>query len=258
VSVGGGEGGVSVGVVVRVEVGRSDGGVVCKGFIHQHNHQANHQKIQPPQLATAIEPQLSSLDGPSLADAAWALARLGAQQVPAPWLGALVTRVDQLLEQDEQDGSSGQQQQQQQQQGTGVQAAAGGLSSPGAFQLGGRALAERAAQQASGFAAGGGNSSGSSSSSSSSTQPAGQRRVDARSLAVLIWSLARLGHRPPRSWLLAFKAVSGEELGEEPARRLARFIAGALLQHQRRETGQGQARQGQRRRQQQRGVHANE
>ncbi|KAI8471244.1 MAG: cryptococcal mannosyltransferase 1-domain-containing protein [Monoraphidium minutum] len=179
----------------------------------------------------AMEPQLPGLDGPSLADAAWGLARLGAD-VPGPWLAGLVAAVDARLEGDTARGG--------QDEGGGAaqpaEAVGGGGSGPGAFGLGGGALAERAAAQARGYVAGAAAEGDGAPPPGPGAASAG-RAVDARCLAVLIWALARLGHRPPRGWLLAFKAASGEQLGAPAAQQLARFIAGALLQAQRREGG---------------------
>jgi hypothetical protein len=199
-----------------------------------------------PTTKTAVEPQLPTMDGPSLSDAAWALARLEVGEVPGAWLAALVAAVDGLLEQDERDegrggggggltgSSDAAEEQQQHQQVVGP----GSAESDGtaALHLGGSALVDRAAAQARGYATAAGTSGDGAAALPPPPLPAEGRqgrRVDARGLAVLIWSLARLGHRPPRGWLLAFKAASGRELGEEPARRLARFIAGALLVDQR-------------------------
>jgi hypothetical protein len=91
--------------------------------------------------------------------------------------------------------------------------------------LAGGGLADLAAAQARGFAFGGAAAEG----APSPAPPPGSPRVSARTLALLIWSLARLGRRPPRGWLLAFKATAEAQMGPEAARRLARFIAGALL-----------------------------
>lgn len=188
--------------------------------------------------APASEPQLLDLDGPALADAAWALARLGAD-VAEPWLAALVAAVDRRLEDDRQpqDSSAGgpSTQQQQQQQPSSQQRTAT------YFSFSSSALVERAGSQARGYAVAAAVDAPTTAQGAHqavATVPEqhrllSKRHMDARSLAVLIWSLARLGHRPPRGWLMAFKATSGAELGELPARQLARFIAVALLQHQR-------------------------
>lgn len=197
-----------------------------------------------------MEPRLPGLDGASLADAAWALARLGAD-VPAPWLAALVAAVDAALEEGAQDsvgggdGGGGVASE----PGTGAGGGAAALEGP--FGLGGGALAERASAQARGYAAaaaaGGPDSQAAAAAAADAAWQQGERLgdggggtgVDARRLAVLIWSLSQLGHRPPRSWLLAFKALSERQLGEGAARQLARFIAGALLQQQRRRDAPG-------------------
>jgi hypothetical protein len=210
--------------------------------------------LPPPSPNTrtaALEPQLAGLDGPSLADAAWGLARMGAP-VPSPWLGSLVAAVDARLA--EAGGAAARPEAVMAAEvgadaAGGVQApAAAAAARPGPLGFGGSALVERAAAQARGIATAAaaaeddGAPAGPIAATASGGGGGAGGGVDARCLAVLVWALARLGHRPPRSWLVAFKAASEEQLGVDAARRAARFIASALLRQQ--PGGRGEGRPG--------------
>lgn len=50
----------------------------------------------------------------------------------------------------------------------------------------------------------------------------------AQVLAVLVWSATRMGSRPKKEWLLAFRARAIAQYGSEAAGQLARLVALAV------------------------------
>jgi hypothetical protein len=56
------------------------------------------------------------------------------------------------------------------------------------------------------------------------------QQIDARSWAVVFWGLLRVGTRPKRDWLLAFKARAAAEYEPDAASQLTQYVAQLLLQ----------------------------
>lgn len=58
---------------------------------------------------------------------------------------------------------------------------------------------------------------------------------EAQSLAIVIWGFSSLGQKPNRKWLITFKRLAGAEYDDGSAQQLAKFMAGALAQQNRRQ-----------------------
>eukprot|EP00878_Enallax_costatus_P018071 GHUV01019013.1.p1 GENE.GHUV01019013.1~~GHUV01019013.1.p1 ORF type:complete len:662 (+),score=160.67 GHUV01019013.1:433-2418(+) len=58
---------------------------------------------------------------------------------------------------------------------------------------------------------------------------------EAQGLAIVIWSFSSLGLKPDRRWLITFKGLSGSQFDDDSAQQLAKLVAGALAQQNRRQ-----------------------